>query len=96
MEFSDAQSSSQASSNRGLEETEKSTSSNPQSSVSTTTCDSTNEPQQTFMSKTKQHLLEPVTPSLLAEIELLILTFSTGIQGEQPFPPISSHLRPPN
>lgn len=71
---------------RGSEETEKNIKQIPRSSASTASCESTDKSRQTFLSKTKQHLLEPVTPSLLAEIELLVLTFCTGIQGKPSTP----------
>lgn len=38
--------------------------------------------QESFLSKTRRHLTESVRPSTFAEIELLILTFCTGIQGK--------------
>ncbi|KAG8165223.1 hypothetical protein KVR01_005498 [Diaporthe batatas] len=42
--------------------------------------------QQTFVSKSKQHLLASVRPSGFAELELLLLTFCTGIQDAISFP----------
>ncbi|KAI7776665.1 hypothetical protein LA080_004695 [Diaporthe eres] len=41
---------------------------------------------QTFISKSKQHLLASVRPSGFAELELLLLTFCTGIQDAISFP----------
>ncbi|CAN8098917.1 unnamed protein product [Discula destructiva] len=48
--------------------------------------ESANPAPQTYISRTKQHLYEPVELSLCAEIELLILTFCTGIQDAISFP----------
>ncbi|KUI66852.1 hypothetical protein VM1G_01566 [Cytospora mali] len=41
---------------------------------------------QTFFSNAKSHLLASVRPSALAEIELLVLTFCTGLQDAISFP----------
>ncbi|ORY62197.1 DUF1275 domain protein [Pseudomassariella vexata] len=43
-------------------------------------------PRPSFVSRAKSHMLEDVRPSLFAEIELLILTFCTGIQDAVSFP----------
>ncbi|KUI61380.1 hypothetical protein VP1G_08577 [Cytospora mali] len=42
--------------------------------------------QQTFFSSAKSHLLASVRPSAFAEIELLLLTFCTGLQDAISFP----------
>lgn len=43
-------------------------------------------PQTSLISRTKSHLLASVRPSALAEVELLLLTFTTGLQDAISFP----------